>query len=105
MRYKNINDLDQRIERIVSRKVKHYYSDWKHYDRIKYIHCKSSNQREDKKLILIARTCGTYLIRECDKDQKDSWANTLWNYFHNQESADFYFIDLNKLSVVKEKCA
>ena len=103
MKYKNIDLLDCRIENIIKRTVKYYYTDWKNYDRIKYIHCKASNQKEDKKLILIVRTCGTYLIKESELQDKNSWSFTLWNYFHNQESANFYFIDLDKLTVIKER--
>ena len=35
MKYPNIDSLDQRIEAIISRTVKHYYTDWKNYDRPK----------------------------------------------------------------------
>jgi len=102
MKYKNIDLLDNRIENIIKKTVKHYYTDWKNYDRPKYMHYKGSNKIEDKSLILIARECGTYLIRTVDLLDKNSWASTLYNYFHNQEKAYFYNIDIEKLTVVKE---
>jgi hypothetical protein len=105
MKYQNINELDSRIERIVKHTVKHYYTDWKNYDRPKYMHFKASNQSDDKELILIARECGTYLIKVSDLEDKNSWASTLYNYFQDQEKADYYRINLNKLTVVKEIAA
>lgn len=103
MKYKTIDELDARVERIIDKTVKHYYTDWKNYDRPKYMVMKGSRDRDDKKLILIARECGTYLIRQCDVDNHDSWAETLWKYYHEQERSSFYFIDLDNLTVVKEK--
>lgn len=103
MKYANINLLDTRIETIITRTVKHYYTDWKNYDRPKYMKLKVSCDMADKKLILIARTCGTYLVKISDIKAGDSWANTLIEYFSNQESADFYYIDLLKLEVKKIK--
>lgn len=101
MKYSNIDLLDHRIENIISRTVKFYYTDWKNYDRPKYMHCKSSDSLQDKRLILIARECGTYLVKLSDVKAGDNWANTLIDYFVNQENADYYFIDLCKLECKK----
>jgi len=97
---KTIDELDQKIEKIVKKTVKHYYTDWKNYDRPKYMGFKGSNDRKDKELILIARACGTYLLRTADVF-KDDWATTLYEYFQTQERADYYFINLNKLTIKK----
>ena len=101
MKYSNIDLLDHRIENIISRTVKFYYTDWKNYDRPKYMHCKGSYSLQDKRLILIARKCGTYLVKLSDVKAGDNWANTLIDYFVNQENADYYFIDLCKLECKK----
>lgn len=101
MKYKTINELDQRIENIISRTVKHYYTDWKNYDRPKYMGLKGSDKKEDKKVILIARECGTYLVKISDMAAGDDWANTLYDYFINQEKADYYFIDIEKLIIIR----
>ena len=103
MKYADINLLDTRIENIISRTVKHYYTDWKHYDRPKYMKFKSSNNKLDKQLILLARACGTYLVRLSDIKAGDKWANTLIEYYSSQEISDFYYIDLFKLEVKKIK--
>ena len=101
MKYNTINDLDNRIERIIDSTVKHYYTDWKNYDRPEYMKFKGSTDKADKNLILIARECGTYLIRISDIKAGDTWANTLYEYFQTQEHATYYLIDLNKLEVKK----
>lgn len=101
MKYPNIDALDQRIEKIISGTVKHYYTDWKNYDRPKYMKCKGSADQADKELILIARSCGTYLVRLDDIRTGDDWASTLYNYFQDQEHADYYYININKLEAVK----
>ena len=93
MKYPNINALDTRVEKIISSTVKHYYTDWKNYDRPKYMKFKGSSDQADKKMILIARTCGTYLIRLEDIKAGDNWAVTLYNYFQEQEHGNYYFID------------
>lgn len=101
MRYKTIEELDARLESIVRKTVKHYYTDWKNYDRPKYMGFKGSNDRHDKDLILIVRECGTYLIRTEDARTPESWADTLYNYFQDNEHATYYRMDLNKLTLEK----
>lgn len=101
MKYSNIDLLDNRIENIITRTVKFYYTDWKNYDRPKYMSCKGSDSLQDKRLILIARKYGTYLVKLSDVKAGDNWANTLIDYFVNQENADYYFIDLCKLECKK----
>jgi hypothetical protein len=101
MRYPSIEALDNRIEKIIDSTVKHYYTDWKNYDRPKYMKFKGSADAADKDLILIARECGTYLIRTEDIKTGNEWAKTLVEYFQTQESADYYHININKLEVKK----
>ena len=101
MKYPNINALDARIEAIIKQIVKHYYTDWKHYDRPKYMTCKGSPDRADKELILIVRSCGTYLVKISDIEAGDTWANTLIEYYKTQEHATYYYININKLECKK----
>ena len=101
MKYPNIDSLDQRIETIISRTVKHYYTDWKNYDRPKYMSCKGSADKDDKKLVLIARSCGTYLVKVADIKAGDNWAVTIYNYYQEQEKADYYMIDIESLEIKK----
>ena len=74
---------------------------WKNYDRPKYMSFKGSADRDDKELILIVRSCGTYLVRTADIKAGDSWANTLIEYYQTQEHASYYYINITKMEVKK----
>ena len=100
MRYDNIDALDTAVEKVISRKVKHYYTDWKNYDRPKYMRFKGSNDRNDKKFLILIRECGTYIVRACDVYKQD-WATTLFEYFQNQEKSDYYFVNLDRYELKK----
>jgi len=99
-RYKSIDELDARIERTVRRTVENYYTDWKNYDRPKYMKLKGSRDRDDKKMILIVRRCGTYLYT-LKEIETYTFAATVYEYYHTQEPATYYVIDLEKLSIEK----
>lgn len=98
MKYKSIAELDLRIENIVKRNVKHYYTDWKHYDRPKYMKLKGSDRWIDKSLLLIVRECGTYLYTIEELSTSD-WARTVSTYYG--DNANYYNIDLEKLTINK----
>lgn len=97
-KYKTIDELDARIERIITGTVKHYYTDWKNYDRPKYMKLKSSNNPEDKHMILIARKCGTYLLT-LEAIQTSEGARAIYDYYQTQEEADYYYINLERLTI------
>lgn len=102
MKYNNIDALDARIEKIIKTTVKFYYTDWKNYDRLKYMKCKGSRRAEDKTLILIARKCGTYLLRQADIDA-GAGARDIFEYYTQYEPAGstFYKIDIDALTIKK----
>lgn len=102
MKYKNIDELDARIERIIKKTVEAYYTDWKNYDRPKYMGLKGSRDRKDKKMILIARKCGTYLLTLDEIAIRES-AATIYKYYYTQEatSSKYYLIDLDRISIEK----
>lgn len=97
MRYASEIEMDNKIERIVKAKVKYYYTDWKNYDRPKYMGIKGSKARQ---MILIVRTCGTYLFTTEELKDYD-FAKTVYEYYMDYESADYYYIDLDKREVVR----
>jgi hypothetical protein len=99
-RYKTIDELDARIERTIKRTVESYYTDWKNYDRPKYMKLKGSRDRKDKKMILIVRACGTYLYT-LDEIETYTFAATVFEYYQTQERATYYEIDIEKLSIKK----
>jgi hypothetical protein len=100
MKYKNIDELDARIERIIKRTVQNYYTDWKNYDRPKYMGLKGSRDRKDKKMILIVRKCGTYLLTLDEIAARES-AAAIYEYYYTQEatSSNYYLIDLDRLTI------
>ena len=102
MRYENIDALDKKLESLISRKVKSYYSDWKNYDRPKYMCFKGSSDRKDKDFLVLIRRCGTYIIRTCDIFVSDV-ATTLFEYYHTQDRSDYYYVNLEKLELKKIK--
>ncbi len=115
MKYTTILELDNRIERIIKSTVKSYYTDWKNYDRPKYMKLKGSPGKCDKSIILLARECGTYIFSKSDLDysislgeetnKKKLTSLTILEYYFNQErsSTHFYYINLNNLECRKLK--
>lgn len=103
MTYTTKEALINRIDRIINGTVKHYRSDWTEYDRPKLIRWLASDKRDDKQLLLIARDCGTYLLRAADIATAGSPAETILSYYRDQEPSgcSFYRIDLNRMQVVK----
>lgn len=98
MKYNTIDLLDLHIENIVKRHVKHYYTDWKNYDRPYYMKLKGSPRKADKKLILIVRDCGTYLYT-IDELYNYDFGRTVCTYYG--ESASYYSIDIDNLTCKK----
>ena len=96
MKYKTIDDLDARIEKTIKRSVKSYYTDWKHYDRPKYMGYKGSREMEDKRLFLIVRECGTWLERESDL-YKDNWTTAVFEQYLDFSNVTYYTIDIDRL--------
>ena len=101
MKYKTIQELDNRIEKIIKKNVEAYYTDWKHYDRPKYMAFKGSSDRADRVLILIARRCDTYLIKAADIGRQD-WSTTVFDYYNGNGGGtdnDYYEINLDRLTI------
>ena len=100
MKYQNIDALDARIEKIIKGTVKHYYTDWKNYDRPKYMGLKGSKKAEDRKIILIARECGTWLY-SLDQIATNEPAATVYKYYYTQDRGDYYLIDLDRMEITR----
>jgi hypothetical protein len=99
-KYKNVDDLKKRIENIVKRETKHYMSDWTDYDRPKLERCIRSDEKKDKKLVLLARTCGTYLLYMDGIEE-----NPIYRYYVDTKytALKYYDIDIDKLTVTERK--
>ena len=97
MKYKTIDELNNRIEKEVKKTVNHYYTDWKNYDRPKYMY---SVAKGATKFLLIVRDCGTYLFTEKDLDRET--VKTIIEYYSIQDqTAKFYRIDREQLTMKK----
>lgn len=116
MKYKTIDELDQAIERRIKRKVQHYYTDWKNYDRPRYMRYKGSNARQDKEIIIIARECGTYIYtvkaiqdayqiykEDNDRHTFKDWEYSVYDYYADAptEGSEYLYINLNTLELKK----
>ena len=97
MRYANVTEMDKRIERIVKAKVKHYYTDWKNYDRPKYMKYKGI---KGTVLILAVRNMGCWLwtIDETEDSPTYEYVKKYEQYRH-----EFYKIDIDRREVTKLK--
>lgn len=102
MKYNNINELDQAIERATKRIIKYYYTDWKNYDRPTYMGYKASRDRDKKHILVLFRESGSYIFSDFDFKDRKTPAEII-SYYLEQETRNnaFYFIDLEKLTMKK----
>lgn len=87
--------LDKKIENIIKKYVKYYYTDWKNYDRPKYMKLKGIKPDH---CYLIVRTSGTYLFSD-EELANNEGAQTIYKYFTTQEPANVYDIQIKKQSI------
>lgn len=94
-KFKDINDLHSYLERKAKRIIKAYYTDWKNYDRPALM--KATGEKATVYIIL--RKHGSYLYTEKHLlDPAAVWAETVMNYYTDQEEATYYKIDLRNLT-------
>lgn len=79
--YKTFDEIMATLDRLVKRQVKHYLTDWTDYDIPRLNESLKSSDRSDKKLTLIVRDCGTWLIYTDDISKPGTGANTIYNYY------------------------
>ena len=79
--YKDYQELKSTLENIVKKQVKHYKSDWTDYDAPRLDQYNASREADVKKLIWIARDCGTWLLIADDIKNPESCAYTIYNYY------------------------
>lgn len=102
MRYKTIDDLDARIERIASRVIKAYYTDWKNYDRPTYMGYKGAQERSKKHILILFRECGGYIFSDWDFLDRKAPAEIIDYYLTQDRHGNYYFfVDLEKLTLKK----
>lgn len=108
--YKTFDEIMATLDRLVKRQVKHYLTDWTDYDIPRLNESMASTDRSDKKLTLIVRDCGTWLIYTDDINKPGTGANTIFNYYkpggvgsHRTKPEKFYNIDLLSFTIVQLK--
>lgn len=105
MKFQDIDALDQAIERTAKRIIKHYYTDWKNYDRPAYMGFKGAEEKEKKHILILFREMGSYIFSEWDFMDRKAPAEII-NYYLNLESTRvnaYYFVDLERLTMTRAK--
>lgn len=76
-------DILHTLAQIVEIHTKHYRED---FDQDKELirHMAESPEREDRNLLWMSRTCGTYCLSEREIYLQGSSSNRIWNYYHEQ---------------------
>lgn len=96
MKYKTIDLLDSKIEKIIKKRVVSYYTDWKNNDRPYYMKLKGSNDPREKICMLVVRKYGTYLYTYNDFINYSFPLECIDYYFkYERENSDFYMLDIN----------
>lgn len=106
--YKSFEELKSTLENIVNKQVKHYKTDWTDYDAPRLDQYNASKEADVKKLIWIARDCGTWLLVADDIKNPESCAYTLYHYYlpggpdnPKRSPNKYFYIDLLNLTLTK----
>jgi hypothetical protein len=93
--FDTIDSLHSWIEKQAKKKIQAYYTDWKNYDRPALM--KATGEKAT--IYIILRKYGSYLYTEKHLlDPAAVWAETVMNYYTDQEDATYYKIDLRNLT-------
>jgi hypothetical protein len=92
-------DVLRFLEGIVARHVKHYRSDFALDEKLIRDLAKNG-EREDRKLLWMARPAGTWCLRERDAYLQDSWAHNTWKFYGEQTKDRIlaYALELKKVA-------
>ncbi len=93
--FENIDELHAYIERQARRTIKHYYTDWKNYDRPDMM--KATGNKE-KEVYIIVRECGSYFYT-LEHLRKSLYARTVMDYYNTDSTAKYFRVDFQKLTV------
>lgn len=94
-KFKNIDDLHSYLEKEAHKTIKHYYTDWKNYDRpdvMKHTGLKT------KEVYIILRECGSYLHTREDLLKYD-FSATVMDYYTSDRTAKYYKVNFDALTV------
>lgn len=94
-KFKNIDDLHAFLEREAKRTIKHYYTDWKNYDRPAVMRYTGEKTRE---VYFIFRECGSYTETRSDILNYD-FSATVMEYYTTDKTAKYYKVDFYNLTL------
>lgn len=80
-KYKDFNEFMAALEKLAKKQVNHYYTDFTDYDIPRLEKLNASKEKSEKRLIIILRDCGTWLIFADDVKDTKSTAYTIYNYY------------------------
>ena len=94
-KFNNIDDLHSHLEKEAHKTIKHYYTDWKNYDRPEIMKHTGLKTRE---IYIILRECGSYLYTREDLLQCD-FSATVMDYYTSDRTAKYYRVNFDALTV------
>ena len=96
-KYKTIDELHQAIEKKADKIIKHYYSDFKNYDRPAIM---KHTGEKTKEVYLILREAGSYLFSAADLlDIERDYPVVVMNYYTNDTTAHYFKIDFSRFTL------
>lgn len=87
-RFTSIDEIHAYIERQAKRIIKHYYTDWKNYDRLALM--RATGERAT--IYVILRECGSYLFTAADLERENP--KIIMDYYAGDSTAKYYKLDL-----------
>ena len=90
----NIDDLHAYLEKQASRTIKHYFTDWKNYDRPEVMRHTGLKTRA---VYIILREAGSYLYTR--EDLHRNFPAAVMDYYTNYGKAKYFKVDFDRLTV------
>ena len=96
-RFTNIDEFHAYIENKARRIIKHYYTDWKNYDRPEMM--KATGNRE-KEVYVILREAGSYFYRKEElTDPTREYPITVMDYYTSDSTAKYFKLNFHELTI------
>ena len=80
-KYKDFNEFMAALTKLAKKQVNHYYTDFTDYDIPRLEKLNASKEKSEKRLIIILRDCGTWLIFADDIRNPETTSHTIYNYY------------------------
>ena len=98
-KFKSIDELHAYLERRASATIKHYYTDWKNYDRPEVMRHTGEKTSD---VYIIFRECGSYIFSKDElTDMERDFPAVVMDYYTTDKTALYYKVDFCKLTAEK----